>query len=197
TNPQVNFINLANNLGLTDPALAVNRPGDPAHVFVQPLKLGLTGMIPETISSLPRFYTWMTYILPGDSTITASFTPYNTPVTVTKATTTTNAPQNLWLLDTGLLSVSTLLPGALLPTSVVSDHQASGMSLSVYVRAGTASSLLFYIKNVGHANSLMSSLSGSIAAFTNVPANGVTTFTLVVSNTSNFGIPPSTTARVL
>src|SRR5262249_44270385 len=96
-NPQVRFINFGISSGLTDPPLAINRTVDATMVTLQPLQLRA-----GIVSSLPRFNTWLTYILPGDSTITARFTPYSTPVTVSTTTSgSTPLVQNLWLLDTG------------------------------------------------------------------------------------------------
>jgi hypothetical protein len=199
-NPQLLFVNITGS-GLRDPAVAVNRAVDPQKVAPQRLQVrGYTREFPfadnpagaQTVNSLPSYHTWVTYLLPGEGTVTARFTPYNVPVNLSLPTTGTGV-ENLWLLDTGLLSVS--LPQTSYPAVLV-DRQTNSFPASPFARAGVGTRLNFRIRNAGNPGSLMSSRAGSSISFSNMSGGGEISLPLTIGATTNLGVTPPVTANI-
>jgi hypothetical protein len=170
--PLLNFVNITG-FPLRNPALAVNRTSDTVLVTPQPLQVGgyardpivspgASG--PQTLTELTAYNTWLTFLRPGASVVTAIAAPYANTMTFSALMNDTDPNQDLWLLDTGLLSVGTTIS-----SPVVVDRQTNSATCSPQTRAGVPGTVTIQIKNVGHPASLMSSVAGSGVTFSNLP----------------------------
>lgn len=203
-NQQLFFINVSSS-DLRGPALAVNRSADTVQrsatalvqrgYVLEPLFVpGTPGGI--NITGLPPFETWLTYVRPGPATVTARYTPYTNPATVSVAMA-GNDYEHFWLLDTGVLAVDAYIPGVLGAPSVLSDHQTNSFPITLLARAGTDVAITLGVRNVGRANSLMSSLPGAAVTF-NQLAPGASSPSLILNlgHPTTLGLQPPVNALV-
>jgi len=199
--PQILFIN-SSGFGLRNPSLAINRDSD--AVQASPRGLAIRGYLNEplfvpgasggmNLSTLPASNTWITFTRPGDSTITGSFAPYTNQVSFSmRSSGTDSAFQNLWLLDTGLLLVTTSVGAA-----VVADRQTNSGAISPRTRAGVPATVTVQIRNAGNPASLMSSVPGSDAVFSNLPPSPQSlNVNWPVGSSTNLGVQPPVTFKV-
>jgi hypothetical protein len=198
--PQLGFISVSDK-EVKDPTLANNRPGDVNKVSPQALQVrGFAREWPFALApgaqriALGPYQTWLTYIRPGNSVISGSFTPYNTPMPFSMSTLGTIPVEQMWLRDTGLLQVRAFPSFSsgfvAVPNDVISDRQTNELRIRTYARVGSGTPIRFEIKNSGRAGSLMSSLPGSDVSFLNLPANGAVSVSMTVGATPNLGVPP-------
>ena len=201
--PALYFFNLMQLFPLQQPALAVNRLADAVQVPLQPLQVrgyrrdplfipGAQGA--QTLTNLAPFNTWTTFLQPSNATVTASFTPYARPATVSMAMNGQATYQQLWLLDTGLLSVQIDSPNV-----VTVDRQTNSGTLSGLTRAGVPGAVTVPIRNAGSQWSLMSSVPGSDVIFSNLPPSPQPSLNAnwVVGTSTNLGtLQPAPTFKV-
>jgi hypothetical protein len=201
TLPELFFVNMTT-LPLGQPALAVNRSGDPVQVPIRPLQVRGSRREPlfipgaqgaQILTNLAPLNTWTTFLHAGDATASASFTPYSTPVTVSLVMSGQQGVYpTLWLLDTGLLSVGTTIS-----TPVVVDRQTNSGACAPQTRAGVSGTVTVQIKNVGHPLSLMSSIAGSDATFSNLPPLAQSfDVSWGVGTSTNLGVQPPVSFKV-
>jgi hypothetical protein len=206
--PQLFFVNLAD-APLRNPAVAANRPNDqdlvPGPIALQTRGYALNPLIvpgapgAQALSNLLTGTSWTSLLHPGDSLVTASFTPYANPETVSRLTTQADTRfQYLWLLDTGLPEVSVLgLPANLVSLPATADRSTNTLYVYPQARAGGGgTNLTVVINNVGNPSSLMSSLTGSDATFTNLGNGTEVEDTWLVGDTNSYGTQPPVTFQV-
>jgi hypothetical protein len=190
------------------PSLAVNRidPADTVQVTPQPLQVGgylrnplfvpgATG--PQTLTELNPYNTWQTFTRPGISMVTAVAAPYSNAVAFSALMNDGDPTQDLWLLDTGLLSVGFLPAGAIFPIAAIADRNTNSLAFSTWARAGSPASLNLQVHNVGYSYSRMSSLPGSDVTFSDLAPNQMVPLSVFIEPTTNLGVQPPTTATVM